>query len=43
MKVRGMTSNPAISEKAIAQSHDYDKQICEALAKTPSRHLTGMP
>ena len=25
--LRGMTSNPAIFEKAIAESHDYDEEI----------------
>lgn len=25
--LRGMTSNPSIFEKAIAESHDYDKDI----------------
>jgi transaldolase len=25
--LRGMTSNPSIFEKAIADSHDYDKDI----------------
>jgi len=31
--LRGMTSNPAIFEKAIAQSHEYDAEI-QALART---------
>ena len=29
----GITSNPAIFEKAISESHDYDKDISELLAK----------
>ena len=35
--LRGMTSNPAIFEKAIAGSTDYD----EALRKLGSRHFSG--
>ena len=34
--LRGMTSNPAIFEKAIAESHEYDAEI-QALARTGLR------
>jgi len=32
-KMRGVTSNPSIFEKAISNSNDYDKQIMQLLAE----------
>ncbi len=34
--LRGMTSNPAIFDKAIAESHDYDDQLRELIAQHKS-------
>ncbi len=42
MGVRGMTSNPSIFEKAIAQSHEYDESIREALAQNPKADATAL-
>ena len=37
--LRGMTSNPSIFEKAIAESHLYDKAISELALKEKNVHL----
>ena len=40
LSLRGVTSNPAIFEKAILGSNDYDEQICELAEKgLPAREM----
>ncbi len=40
--LRGMTSNPTIFEKAIAQSNDYDEAIRRALDENPNMDIVAL-
>ena len=41
--LRGLTSNPSIFEKAIAESHDYDDTIRVMALEVQRREMPGQP